>query len=98
MSAAHQEIIEPRWRRLAMLVETEVKVEPEPEVEAEPEPATEPEVEVAPTSAVPDVVTVIPPQSLPEQTATALDAGRLNWRTRKSRRCSPSGRSSGNSP
>jgi hypothetical protein len=41
----------------------------------------EPEVEIAPSTAVPDVVTVIPPQPLPPQTATALDAGRLNWRS-----------------
>ncbi len=38
-------------------------------------------VETAPTTAVPAVVTVIPPQPLPPQTATALVAGQLNWRS-----------------
>lgn len=41
----------------------------------------EPGVEIAPTPAVPGVVTVIPPQPLPPQTAAALDAGQLNWRS-----------------
>ena len=44
-------------------------------------PQQETEVEIAPTTGLPDFVTLIPPQPLPPQTATALDAGRLNWRS-----------------